>query len=266
MNGAARVSTAEVMGTVASIHVLGPGGGEPEVTEAIEGVVAMLRDDERVFSPFLSDSDISRLRTGVLSLRDADPRVEQVRDLCAELLESSDGRFDAWWRGWFDPTGIVKGWSVDRAAQRLLAPLVEREGIDAVGIGVGGDMRLFSAARTTRPWRIGIVNPAVPDALCATIELFEGAVATSGTTERGAHLIDPLRGSPVVGLISATVVAPSLTLADAWATVAALAGVDELAACAVPGIVSGLVTDGRMLRRWSGGIEIVAPDPLTAAA
>lgn len=266
MSGATRVSTAEVMGTVASIHVLGPGSHEPAVARAVEGVVAMLRDDERVFSPFLSDSDISRMRSGALSLRDAHPRVGQVRDLCADLLESSDGRFDAWWRGWFDPTGIVKGWSVDRAAQQLLAPLVEREGIDAVGIGVGGDMRLFSASAATLPWRIGIVDPAVPDTLCATIELFEGAVATSGTAERGAHLIDPLRGSPVAGLISATVVAQSLTLADAWATVAALAGVDELAARAVPGVSSGLVTDGRTLRRWAGGIEIVAPDPLGDAA
>jgi len=82
------------------------------------------------------------------------------------------------------------------------------------------------------------------------------AVATSGTAERGAHLIDPRSVRPVPGLVSATVVADTLTVADVWATVAAVSGIDDLDAVRSAPVTSGIVwADGRV-RRWAGGIEI----------
>jgi thiamine biosynthesis lipoprotein len=52
------------------------------------------------------------------------------------------------------------------------------------------------------------------------VEAVDSAVATSGTAERGAHIIDPHLGRPAAGLASITVVGPSLALADAYATAA----------------------------------------------
>lgn len=46
------------------------------------------------------------------------------------------------------------------------------------------------------------------------------AVATSGTAERGAHIIDPHHGTPAVGPASLTLVGPWLTTTDAYATAA----------------------------------------------
>ena len=43
-------------------------------------------------------------------------------------------------------------------------------------------------------------------------------MATSGTYERGAHVLDPHTGRPARGAVAATVAGPDLALADALAT------------------------------------------------
>ncbi|MBI4939670.1 MAG: FAD:protein FMN transferase, partial [Actinobacteria bacterium] len=49
---------------------------------------------------------------------------------------------------------------------------------------------------------------------------------TSGTAARGAHIVDPATGAAPSGLLSATVVGPSLTWADVYATAAFVRGAD----------------------------------------
>jgi thiamine biosynthesis lipoprotein len=54
--------------------------------------------------------------------------------------------------------------------------------------------------------------------------LMDGAVATSGAYERGAHITDPFTGVIAIGAKSATVVGPDGGLADAMATALMVAG------------------------------------------
>ena len=67
---------------------------------------------------------------------------------------------------------------------------------------------------------MGIADPFHRGRLALVVEAADSAVATSGTAERGAHIIDPHLGRPATGLASLTVVGPSLALADAFATAA----------------------------------------------
>jgi len=60
-------------------------------------------------------------------------------------------------------------------------------------------------------------------AVAATSDL---GVATSGRYERGDHIIDPSTGRPSTGLMSMTVIGPDLALADGYATVALVLGVE----------------------------------------
>ncbi len=53
---------------------------------------------------------------------------------------------------------------------------------------------------------------------CWTVR--DGAVATSGTAERGAHIWDPAAGRPATALAQVTVTGPDLALADGYATAA----------------------------------------------
>lgn len=248
----------EVMGTVAGIRVIGRPADPDRVERARTACFAELHDLERVFTTYRDDSDISRIRLGDLRPDDADARVAEVAALCDHWSTRTGGRFSARWQGWFDPTGLVKGWATERAARRRLAPLCELAGVDAVGLTVGGDIQVFRAPGQHRLWRVGIADPRRPGSLMATLEIAEGAVATSGMGERGAHIVDPRTGEPVTGVLSATVVADSLTAADVWATAACVAGPDDLSWVTGAGTTSGLVlaADGRV-RRWSGAAEVV---------
>src|SRR5207237_1247990 len=76
------------------------------------------------------------------------------------------------------------------------------------------------------PWRIGIQHPLDPAALAGVVALGNGAVATSGTYERGEHIVDPRTGRAPEGVLSVTVTGPDLGTADAYATAAFAMGAD----------------------------------------
>jgi thiamine biosynthesis lipoprotein len=60
------------------------------------------------------------------------------------------------------------------------------------------------------------------------------AVATSGSYERGQHIVNPVSGRAPTGVLSVTVTGPDLGLADAYATAAFAMGEDG------PGWTAGL--------------------------
>jgi thiamine biosynthesis lipoprotein len=120
--------------------------------------------------------------------------------------------------GGVDPTGYVKGW----AAQRALAALASNE-ISGAIVNAAGDIASFGGVADDKPFRFGIVDPISPHQLACIVEL-TGALATSGTYERGEHLIDPHSGQPANRAASASVCGPDLGLADALATALAVCG------------------------------------------
>ncbi|MDR2997753.1 MAG: FAD:protein FMN transferase [Microbacterium sp.] len=256
MNAARHVAVREVMGTVASVHVI---GSIPDAafTAAAEAVFDVLHRADRVFSTYDERSDIRRIARGELAVADADPWVAEVADGCRQAEAATGGLFNAHLDGRFDPTGYVKGWATELAAREHLADLVRMPGVMAAGLDVGGDMQLFTADRSDWMWNVGIVDPADRTRVLATVPVREGAVATSGSAERGAHIIDPRTGRPATGIVSATVIAPSLTQADVWATAAVVAGPDT--SIRLPG--TGMTVDSTgNVHRWLAGVGLeVAP-------
>jgi FAD:protein FMN transferase len=99
------------------------------------------------------------------------------------------------------------------------ARLLERAGARNFCINAGGDIVVRGNPERGRPWRIGIRHPRQATALAAVVHATDLAVATSGAYERGDHILDARSGLPPRGLLSMTVVGPSLTLADAYATI-----------------------------------------------
>jgi len=86
-----------------------------------------------------------------------------------------------------------------------------------------GDIASTGSLGHDQPFRIGIPDPFSPRRLAEVVHL-TGAIATSGTYERGNHLIDPHSGRPLARSASASVTGPDLGLADALATALAVAG------------------------------------------
>jgi thiamine biosynthesis lipoprotein len=177
---------------------------------ALERAFAWLRWVDRTFSTYDEASEISRLNAGELGLPDAHPLVRKVLARCDVLSAATDGYFDARapLPGGVDPSGLVKGWAVDVAFAGL-----RRAGARQLCVEAGGDLRVAGG-----PWRIGIRNPRRRECVAAVVVLRNGAVATSGTYERGQHVVDPHTGRPPVGTLSVTMIDRTLAQADAHAT------------------------------------------------
>ena len=180
----------------------------------------------------------------------------EVLALCRTAREMSHGWFDPWaMPGGVDPTGLVKGWAAQRALEALAS-----DGISGALVNAAGDIAGFGGPEGATPFRIGIVDPSSPDRLACVVEL-AGAIATSGTYERGAHLFDPHTRRPAARLASASVSGPDLGLADALATALAVAGDDALQMVAALEGYEALAIGPTGTWRWTERFPFASPTP-----
>ena len=184
------------------------------VDEVVTAAYDELRRADTLFSTYLADSDISRIRRRELTPGDADPLVAEVLSLCETARLETDGWFDVDLPGGLDPSGLVKGWAVERALD-VLAALPD---ID-ICLNVGGDVAVLVGAGAP-PFVVGIEDPRDGTRIVASVPLSTGGLASSGTAARGAHILDPHTGQAAADVASISVVGPSLMWADVWATAA----------------------------------------------
>jgi thiamine biosynthesis lipoprotein len=203
-----------VMGTVFSFDIRA--APTTAIRHALGRAVRHLHHVDAVFSTYRPDSHISRLDRGEISLSDCPPEVHEVLALCARAADVSEGWFSMTPAGRLDPSGLVKGWATE-AASRLL----HAAGAHHTYVNGGGDLQLCGQATPSTPWRVGIAHPLQPGRILTVVSSdHQLAVATSGTTERGPHILDPHTGAPAAAFASLTVVGPALTMTDAYATAA----------------------------------------------
>jgi thiamine biosynthesis lipoprotein len=203
------------MGTTASVHI----NDEISNQESMNLVTEVQNELERIealFSVFRPSSEISRINTGELHLLDTSSDVLEVMDKCSWLEQVSGSAFSVRRSRSdveIDPSGFVKGWAAERASQLL----IER-GLRHFYVGIGGDISAVGGLTDNDPWQFGIADPRDPSMFAATVDIVDGAVATSGSAERGHHIWDPRRGESPRHFLSVTVVGPSVMWADAYAT------------------------------------------------
>ncbi|MDQ2726376.1 MAG: FAD:protein FMN transferase [Actinomycetota bacterium] len=224
----------EVMGTRVTIDVRDralPGGHQAAVIDAVR----WLHWVDRTFSLYRADSVLSRLARREIGVSDCPAAVGDVLALAATCRELTGGAFDPRWPndGTVDPTGLVKGW----AAQAAGAILTTHGSLHHT-VNAAGDLWVQGQARPGQDWAVGIAHPLRPGHLVAVIKGHSLAVATSGGSERGAHVIDPRTGKPATALASVTVTGPDLARADAFATAGVALGDDAV------GLLESLDQDG----------------------
>ena len=157
--------------------------------------------------------------------------IDQARTPSHCIEEHKDGWIRKDERCMLDFGAIAKGYAIDRGIE-----IFKQHGISHAIINAGGDIRLIGR-HGDRPWRIGIRHPRNKGEVIQTLEL-EGdvAVVTSGDYERFYiyndkryhHIINPATRYPAQNSQSATVIAPSATLADAWSTALFIQGSNGL--------------------------------------
>jgi len=145
-----------------------------------------------------------------------------------------------------DLGGIAKGYAIDQAVEALI-----NEGALGGLVNVGGDVRCFGMRCVAGKWLVAIQNP-FNESMLATIGLSDAAVCTSGNYrrfetidgKRYSHIIDPRTSRPAEMTPSVTVVAPTATIADAWATALSVLGTDGLALLPSDGSVHAIIIVG----------------------
>jgi thiamine biosynthesis lipoprotein len=213
-----------VWGTVLYIEAASSVISRDDIDRAIKDVKSFVIDIDEKFSTYKAGSFVSRLRRGEIKIDDAPVDVQQVWRACEVARDVSGGAFDPWKvAGGFDPSGYVKGWAADGVAQ-----ILRQAGCEHIQVNAAGDLTLrggnLSNDGVVEPWKIGVVNPENTQEVLRIFEIFDGAIATSGTYERGAHITDPFSGLIAIGARSATVIGPDGGLADAMATALMVTG------------------------------------------
>ena len=237
----------EVWGTVVFIDVT----SDIDIEPAITTVKQYVQKVDELFSTYKESSIISQLRRGEIEIEHCPPEVIEVWDLCAFVKELTEGAFDPWAvAGGFDPSGLVKGWAADNCAEILLAA-----GAEHIQVNAAGDLALRGGFTPEQPWSIGVVNPDNRLEILQTFEISDGAIATSGTYECGAHINDPHTGMIAIGAKSATVIGPNGAIADALATALMVAGRDGAVWFTTPELseYSAWVIDRHEKVAWSIG-------------
>ena len=182
-----RVQVEHIMGTAIGLDLR-----QPWVAKAAsDRFFDWLRSVDMRFSTYRADSLVSRLRRKQISIDETDEDLHEVLALCDEVRGLSRGAFDIWRHSpdGLDPSGLVKGWSIDRGARILV-----EAGARNFCINAGGDVLARGEAAPGLAWRVGIRHPQLPAKMAAVVAGRDLAVATSGAYERGEHILDPVTG------------------------------------------------------------------------
>lgn len=205
---------------------------------------------DETFSMYKSGSQISLINTGKLHVEDADEVVRQILDLCEQTSKETQGYFSIETDEGIDPSGLVKGWAIERAAQML-----KMRGRRNFFVEAGGDVATAGFSESGQPWRIGIRHPWQHENWVKVLSISDGGVATSGTAARGQHIVDPHTANPPEGIVSLTVIGPNIYEADRMATAAFAMGVKGLDWLEQRPGLEGYMIDEHARARWTEGFE-----------
>lgn len=181
----------------------------------LEKVFAYFVSVDETFSTYKATSEISKINRGELPPAEYSEDMKAILALSEQTKKDTYGYFDIEHDGLYDPSGIVKGWAIQNAADRLKAGGFRNFYIDA-----GGDI-LVAGNKDGKLWRIGIRNPFNRSENVKVLALTDRGIATSGTAIRGQHVYDPYNPNmPLLDIVSITVIGPNIYEADRFATAA----------------------------------------------
>lgn len=145
--------------------------------------------------------------------------MREILKLAGQTKDETDGYFDIFQNGKMDPSGIVKGWAIHKAAR-----LINESGHKNFSVEAGGDVQTKGNMKNEngkiRNWKVGIRNPFNVLQIVKVLYLSGEGIATSGTYERGEHIYNPHTGDSANEIASMSVIAENVYEADRFATAA----------------------------------------------
>jgi FAD:protein FMN transferase len=221
--------TKALMGTIATVEVADTSVNETD----LDKIFNYFENVEERFSIFRETSEISLINSGKLKERQSSSEMQEIFDLAEKTKKETSGYFDILTpEGKYDPSGIVKGWSIYNAS-RMLAGM----GFDNFYVDVGGDVQVHGKNGGGLYWSIGVKNPFNQDQIVKVVYLKNRGIATSGTYIRGQHIYNPFESNEILNksakksmteIVSLTVIGTDVCEADRFATAAFAMGANGI--------------------------------------
>ncbi len=240
------------MGTTVSVLVDADILSAESPLERVEEVFSAA--DSR-YSLYRRESELSQIAAGALPLSESSEELRQMYELAISWRNATSGAFTPHrGDGVIDLSGLVKGWAIARSGDILTA-----SGLNSWCINAGGDV-LTSAGSRIRPWVVGIVDAEDRTKLMTSVVMTEKhpAVATSGSTERGAHIWKGT-GESDFDFVQVSVLAPDIVTADVLATAIIAGGPDLLDFTATNWDAEALAVDRNGILRATPGFRAFLP-------
>jgi thiamine biosynthesis lipoprotein len=234
-----------IMGMPITVEIAGR-SGSADIEEVFNYFVAV---DEK-FSTYKPASEISKINRG-LPKNKWSKEMKQVLELCEQTKQLTNGYFNINHNGKIDPSGLVKGWSVNNAAQLLLG-----EGLADFYIEAGGDIQVYGLNAERAPWAIGIRNPFNLGEIIKVINLNGQGIATSGSYIRGQHIYNPYNPTSQLGEVkSLSVIGSNVYEADRFATAAFAMGKSGIAFIEAQAGLEGYMVDNHKTATSTSGFN-----------
>ncbi len=205
--------------------------------------------DER-FSTYKDSSEISKINRGELLPAQYSEDMRTILALSEQTRQETDGYFDIHQDGMIDPSGIVKGWAIQQGAH-----LLQARGFQNFYIDAGGDSQV-AGTKDGHPWRVGIRNPFNRAEHVKILALSDQGIATSGIAIRGQHIYNPHhRDTPILDVMSITVIGPNIYDADRFATAAFAMGAKGIQFIAKLADFEGYMIDAHARATFTSGLN-----------
>ena len=195
-----------------------------KLQQRIEQALAKI---DAMASSWREDSELMRYNRAEDSQAFAlSPQLASLIEQAKEIEAQTDGAFSLRPDGEaVDLSAIAKGYAVDRVVELLR----DEYGITDCLVDIGGEVKALGDGPGGDGWRVGLYLPSdVVGIDTPVLHLRDTSVATSGAYFKGEHILDPATAKPVSNnLLSASVVHPSNTTADALATAIYVMGAER---------------------------------------
>jgi FAD:protein FMN transferase len=230
---------------------------------------ALISGYEAKYSRYKVTSELSRINSSAGSRQKVDDETAALLNYAEVLYQQSDGYFDitsgilrkiwnfkkpilpsrserdailpfvGWQKVRWEPPflmlpkgmeldfgGIVKEYVAD-----TVAALCRQKNIHHGLINLGGDIHVIGSHPGGKPWQVGIQHPLKFGKSIVNLEIFQGALATSGDYERSivinnkrySHLLNPFTAEAIeTSWASVSVIASQCIVAGSYSTIALL--------------------------------------------
>jgi FAD:protein FMN transferase len=232
-----------IMGMPITIEIV-----DKETDKYFKMLFDYFREIDSRYSTYREDSEISEINNGLPKSKWS-KEMNAVLGLCEQTSKETRGYFNIAHAGKRDPSGLVKGWAINNAANML-----RKRGVTNFYIEAGGDIQVSGRDENNKTWTIGIRNPFNISEVIKTLTVSSEGVATSGTYIRGQHIYNPHAAKGEIDKVkSLTVIGPDIYEADRFATAAFAMGANGIAFIeSLPGLEGYMVTDDEKATYTSG--------------